>query len=61
VLINNAATAGGAVASSQPPEHAATISATGTLDTAPTAARRTAAHAAPICPKFPPVWSGLEG
>lgn len=49
MLIDNAATAGGRVASSQPPEHAATSSADDTSNTAGPAARRTAAHAAPIC------------
>ncbi|HUO39722.1 MAG TPA: hypothetical protein VMU34_18615, partial [Mycobacterium sp.] len=48
MLINNGTTAAARGPSSQPPEHAATISATGTPNTGPAAARRTASHAAPI-------------
>ena len=49
MLIDNTATAGGRTPSSQPPEHAAASSAADTSNTARPAARRTAAHAAPIC------------
>jgi hypothetical protein len=48
MLINPAPAAGGRDPSSQPPEHAATISAADTVNTAGPAARRTAAPAAPI-------------
>ena len=48
MLIPVAATAGGRIPSSQPPEHAATNSAADTSNTTAPAIRRTAAHAAPI-------------
>jgi len=48
VLIHNLPATGGPDPSNQPPEQAAAISATDTLNTAGPHARRTAAHAAPI-------------